>query len=54
MSTLYFWCFQEAGRSSLGQNVLIRMAGGEDSYAEFVMGQTFENGGFFMFRGGRY
>jgi hypothetical protein len=40
----HFWCFQETNRSSLEENFLIRMAGGEDSYAEFVSGETFEKG----------
>jgi hypothetical protein len=35
-------CFQEADRSPLEEDVLIRMAGDEDSYADFVMRQTFE------------
>jgi hypothetical protein len=41
---LPFWCFQEAYRSSLEENVLIRIGGGENSYGEFVSGKTFENG----------
>jgi hypothetical protein len=51
---LHFGCSQEANRSSLEENVLIRIAGDEDSYAECVTREKFEKGGFFMFRGGRY
>jgi hypothetical protein len=40
---LHFWCFHEADRSSLEVNVLIRIVGDEDSYADCVMRQTFEN-----------
>jgi hypothetical protein len=54
MSILHFECFQEADCSSLEENVLIRIAGDKDSYADFVTREKFEKGGFFMFRGGRY
>lgn len=37
----HFWCFQEASRYSLEENVLIGIAGDEDSYA--VMGGGFRH-----------
>jgi hypothetical protein len=51
---LHFGCSQEANSSSLEENVLIRIAGGEDFYAGFVMGQTFEKGEFLAPCGGGY
>jgi hypothetical protein len=41
---LHFWCFQEADRSSLEENCLIRIGGGEDSCDDFVIGELFEKG----------
>jgi hypothetical protein len=51
---LRFGHFWKANRSSLEENVLIRIGGDEDFYARFNLDQKVENGAFFMFRRGRH
>ena len=45
MPVLHFWCFQEANRSSLEENVLIRMAGDKDSYVHLNLSEKVETRG---------